>query len=204
METKIIFLDTETTGLAKDSSKSPLDGNGNWPDIVSICWIVYHGKKRERKEIHIIRPDGFIIPRESTKIHGISQVMAEKDGKSLKEVLTTFLYDVCDAHLVIAHNIEFDRNVLFHSFKWRLGIDPLQFWPTSAEFCSMKESTDELRIPSKRRGDKGYKRPSLTELYISQFGVRFNGAHTADGDVEALTEIVWTRWNLHRIDGGVL
>jgi hypothetical protein len=62
----------------------------------------------------------------------------------------------------------------------------------------------ELCIPSKRRGDKGYKRPSLTELYTNQFGIRFDGAHTADGDVEALIKIVWARWNLHGIDGEVL
>lgn len=202
--TKIIFLDTETTGLPKDRSKSALDGNGNWPDIVSLCWIVYNGRERERKEVHIIRPDGFMIPHESVKIHGISQVMAEREGKSLKDVLTTLLYDITDAHLVIAHNIEFDRNVLFHSFRWRLGIDPLLFWPQPAEFCSMIESTDELRIPSKKKGDKGYKRPSLTELYINQFGKRFDGAHTADGDVEALVEIVWQRWNLHGLDGEIL
>jgi DNA polymerase III epsilon subunit-like protein len=202
--TKIIFLDTETTGLPKDSSKSAIDISDNWPDIVSICWIIYNGRDRERKEVHIIRPDGFMIPHESVKIHGISQVMAERDGKSLKDVLMLFLYDVRDAHLVIAHNIEFDRNVLFHSFKWRLGINPTEFWPFQAEFCSMKESIDELCIPSKRKGAKEYKNPSLTELYINQFGNIFKGAHTADGDVEALTQIVWARWNLHGVDGNIL
>jgi|LauGreDrversion4_2_1035121.scaffolds.fasta_scaffold457622_2 DNA polymerase III epsilon subunit-like protein len=202
--TKIIFLDTETTGLPKDSSKSAIDISDNWPDIVSICWIIYNGRDRERKEVHIIRPDGFIIPHESIKIHGISQVMAERDGKSLKDVLMSFLYDVRDAHLVIAHNMEFDRNVLFHSFKWRLGINPIEFWPFEAEFCSMKESIDELCIPSKKKGAKGYKNPSLMELYINQFSDLFKGAHTADGDVEALIEIVWARWNLHGVDGNIL
>lgn len=202
--TKIIFLDTETTGLPQDRSKSALDGNGNWPDMVSICWIVYNGRDRERKEVRIIRPNGFMIPHESVKIHGISQAMAERDGFDLKEVLTSFIYDVKDAHIVIAHNMEFDRNVIFHAFKWRLGIDPLLFWPHAAEFCSMKESTDELRIPSKKRGVKGYKSPSLMELYVNQFGRMFKGVHTADGDVEALTQIVWSRWNLHTESGEIL
>jgi len=201
---KIIFLDTETTGLPKDSSKSALDSNENWPDIVSICWVIYNGRERERREVHIIRPDTFMIPHESVKIHGISQVIAERDGKPLKDILTMLLYDIRDAYLIIAHHMEFDRNVIFHSFKWRLGIDPLSFWPSNAEFCSMKEATNELKLVSKRRGNHGYKPPTLSELYISQFGFRFTGAHTADGDVEALQKIVWERWNLHDENGHIL
>ena len=114
------------------------------------------------------------------------------------------MYDVRDAQLVIAHNMEFDRNVLFHSFRWRLGIDPLSFWPTASEFCSMKEATEELQLPSKGHGKKGYKPPRLMELYRDQFGGGFDGAHTADGDVEALVKIVWARWDIQDAEGKVL
>ena len=207
--TKIIFLDTETTGLPRDYSVNALYRDKNWPDLVSICWVVYEGRERQRKEVHLIRPEGFVIPHESVKIHGISQRQAEREGKSLKEVLSLFLYDVRDAYLVIAHNMEFDRNVLFHSFRWRLGVDPLSFWPTASEFCSMKEATDEMRLPSKGKagsgkGRAGYKAPRLMELYGDQFGGGFDGAHTADGDVEALVRIVWARWDIQDAEGKVL
>lgn len=209
--TKIIFFDTETTGLPRDYSVGALERDKNWPDLVSICWVVYDGRERQRKEVHVIRPEGFVIPPESVKIHGISQHQAEWEGKSLKEVLSLFLEDVREAQLLIAHNMEFDRNVLFHSFRWRLGIDPMRFWPTASEFCSMKEATDEMRLPSKGKagagagkGKGGYKAPRLMELYGDQFGCGFDGAHTADGDVEALVKIVWARWDIQDADGRVL
>lgn len=193
---KIIFLDTETTGLPRNKLKDALEEKGNWPDIVSFCWMVYDGRERVKKEVHLIRPDGYRIPPESTRIHGISQERAEQEGKPLMDVMRVFLQDVTGAHLIIAHNLEFDRNVIFNACRWRLGIHPLDSWKREAEFCSMKMATHELCLPSKWGHRAGYKFPSLAELYVSQFGHRFDGAHTADGDVEALTEIVWARWDI--------
>ena len=39
---------------------------------------------------HIIYPDGFDIPFNSTKIHGISTERARNEGKPLEEVLALF------------------------------------------------------------------------------------------------------------------
>lgn len=199
---KIIFFDTETTGLATNDKINALDQKGNWPDIVSICWMIFENRTLIRKEYYIIRPEGFIIPYKSTQIHGISQMKAEREGVPLQDVLGLFANDIKDAYLLIAHNIDFDKNVLFNSYKWRLNIDPLLFWPVESEFCSMKESQDELKIIPKRNfHNEMYKRPSLSELFVNQFGYHFLNAHTADGDVDALQKIVFARWNLHDESG---
>ena len=42
--TRFLFLDTETTGLPKYKRINALEKQGNWPDIVSIAWSVYHNK----------------------------------------------------------------------------------------------------------------------------------------------------------------
>ena len=191
--TKIIFLDTETTGLPREYYRSALEGPGNWPDLVSICWIIYEEGERVRKEVHMIRPNGFVIPSEASRIHGITQEKAEAEGEPLRDILIKLKEDLLNVDWVIAHNMAFDRNVLFHSFLWRLDMNPTEFWPKRREFCSMNESKEELCLPS-NRGYRGYKNPSLTELYQAQFGNRFDGAHTADGDVEALVTVFWARW----------
>jgi hypothetical protein len=103
--------------------------------------------------------------------------------------------DIKDANVLCAHNLHFDKNVVFHAYKWRLNRDPLRFWPTIAEFCTMKESQDELKLPSKYPTiAEPYNRPNLGELYFHQFGEPMQHAHTAEGDVEALQRIFFSRW----------
>jgi DNA polymerase III epsilon subunit-like protein len=192
---RTIIFDTETTGLPKVYYKSALDAAGNWPDLVSICWLVYEGREQVKKECHIIRPDGWVVPEEAARIHGITHERAMAEGRPLGEVMEAFRADVSGAR-VVAHNLVFDRNVVFQACRWRLGWSPLTFWPHvggAGEFCSMVAAKDELRLPFKN-GGRGWKNPSLAELYQAQFGEAFDGAHTADGDAEALARIVWARW----------
>lgn len=202
---KVIFFDTETTGLPKSWKKDALIAPDNWPDLVSIAWWVYESRTLVKKEYHVIRPDGWTISDGSFEKHGISQVVARMNGEPLADVLSLFREDLADVYRVIAHNMNFDKNVLFNAYKWRLIQDPTQFWPTSAEFCSMETSTAELRIPSRfgRPGDL-WKWPGLDELYTATFGRAAPAdAHNADRDVDVLQQIVWKRWSLLNADGTV-
>jgi hypothetical protein len=199
---KFIFFDTETTGLPALWKKDALVAPGNWPDLVSIAWWIFNINRREktlvRKEYHVIKPEGWTISAGSYEKHGISQAAADAQGKPLATVLALFREDLAGVSRLIAHNMNFDKNVLFNAYKWRLIQDPIQFWPTSAEFCSMEKSTAELRIPSRfgRPGDL-WKWPGLDELYTATFGrAPPADAHNADRDVDVLQQIVWKRWNL--------
>ena len=119
--------------------------------------------------------------------------------------MSQFMMDVKDAYHLIAHNIKFDRNVIMNAFKWRLNIDPTIFWPSEAEFCSMTEATDELKLFCKRKfNNQQYKSPTLQELYLDTFSKFFENAHNARGDVDALDKIVWKRWNLLDENGKVI
>ena len=69
-----LFFDTETTGLPKRYN-APMDDLDNWPRLVQVAWILFD---EEGKEIvsnsYIVRPEGFIIPKESSLIHGITHM----------------------------------------------------------------------------------------------------------------------------------
>ena len=195
---KIIFFDTETTGLPKNKNKTGLESSNNWPDLVSICWMIYEDKKLVRTENHIISPEGWTIPLEASRIHKITNEIAHRDGKPLIDILALFKYDIEKCYRIIAHNLHFDKNVLFHAYKWRLGIDPMLFWPTHAEFCSAKKSTNEMKLASAYpKPNDPYKIPSLKELYENTFHKEApTNAHNAERDVEVLQQIVWKRWDL--------
>lgn len=193
--TKLIFFDCETTGLPANDKISALQHRSNWPDLVSICWMIFENHTLQKKEEYIIRPEFYEIPPESTKIHGITQRRAEQEGTPLGVVLTKFADDIKGANVLCAHNLHFDKNVFFHAYKWRLNRDPMRVWPINAEFCTMKESKDDLKLPSKYpKANDLYKSPKLSELYYAQFGVPMENAHTAGGDVEALQRIFFARW----------
>ena len=111
---RILFFDTETTGLPKMRTVSALVKKDNWPDLVSISWSVYEDKELVEKQTYIIKPTGWTIPDESIKFHGITNEMANQKGSDLTVVLTIFKKALEGCTSVIAHNMEFDRNVVFN------------------------------------------------------------------------------------------
>ena len=177
-----LFFDTETTGLPKDFSL-PAAADDNWPKLVQLSWIVTD-KSGEviTSEDHIIKPVGFTIPKEASKINGITTDIALAKGEDLKDVLGRFNKDCERCCLCVGHNIPFDKKVVGSEFL-RLGMqDPVVFMP---EADTMSSSIYYCRIP-KRNGK--YKRPRLQELYKKLFGHKFNGAHNSMCDVTATKE----------------
>ena len=85
-----LIFDTETTGLPKRWN-APLTDSENWPRCVQVSWQI-HDKKGElvSHKSFLIKPNGFSIPYESEKVHGISTALADKQGASLKRVLDEF------------------------------------------------------------------------------------------------------------------
>jgi DNA polymerase III epsilon subunit-like protein len=196
-DTYTLFFDTETTGLPKDRTIPAKNQANNWPDIVSIAWHLYKNGTLVNKKYHIIKPEGWTIPSESVKIHGIPTEVALQNGEPLKDVLDSFLQDVKVSFLIGAHNLEFDKNVIMNAMCWRLHQSCDSLWNTDAEFCSGEESKPELKLYPYGKKSYGYKMPSLDELYYDTFKVRRNpGAHNAACDVEDLTKICWKRWNI--------
>ncbi len=177
---RVLLLDTETTGLPR------IDAGGTLiqPRIVTISWLLgLADGQSERERSYVVRPDGFIIPREATAIHGISTEHALATGSSLHTVLRQLCED-CDAlrpEMVVAHNASFDRPVVEAEFQ-RLGLlSPLT---PLRSICTMRSTVPLCRIP--RRHGAGFKWPTLQELHVRLFARPFEGAHDSASDVRAL------------------
>ena len=85
-----LIFDTETTGLPRNWN-APLTDFENWPRCIQIAWQL-HDKNGAciSHEDYIVKPDGYTIPYDSEKIHGISTALAEHDGFTLDKVLEKF------------------------------------------------------------------------------------------------------------------
>ena len=187
MEKTILFFDTETTGLPLNWGAPIMDVN-NWPRLVQLAWLVQDMEGNQIKEVNvIIKPEGFEIPEEVTKIHGITTQEAIDGGQDLNEVLVQFASDLNDCSLLIAHNISFDRKIIGCEF-YRKGIE--NNLETVQKICTMHKSTSYCELPN-TTGRGGYKWPKLQELHVKLFGEEFESAHDALADIKATAKCYW-------------
>lgn len=82
-----VFIDTETTGLPRNWN-APVGDLENWPRLVQVAWALYDAKNRDLgTSSYIVKPQGFRIPANVERIHGISTAKALAEGKPVKIVL---------------------------------------------------------------------------------------------------------------------
>lgn len=186
----LLFFDTETTGIPK-SRKAPVTDLANWPRVIQLAWALYDGPGEPVAAAeHLVRPEGFTIPADATRIHGITTADATARGQPAAEVLTAFLADLDRAQALVAHNLDFDRPILGAEFL-RLGHplpDVQARFLTKPAVCTMKASIHLCALPG-RYGR--FKLPGLAELHRKLFGEDFPGAHRALDDVRACARCYW-------------
>lgn len=179
-DARLLFFDTETTGLPRRWDL-PLAAHtlDNWPRLVQLAWLLCDAAGNELAQAcRIIRPDGYAIPRDAARVHGITTERAQAEGIPLAEALDEILPRIEQAAAVIAHNVSFDEKILGAECL-RLGRPhPLAGKKTR---CTMKEATEFCALP----GHYGYKYPNLTELHRKLFKKAFVDAHDALADVRA-------------------
>lgn len=178
-----IIFDTETTGLPKNW-KLPYTATDNWPRCVQIAWQLHdkNGTLIETKDF-LVYPDGYDIPFDSERIHGISTLLAQKEGVPLQEVLKEFNEALDKSEFIVGQNIGFDINVMGAEFIRAHIETPMHDMPI-LDTCT--ETTAQLcQLPGGRGGK--FKLPTLTELHKFLFQHPFGEAHNATADVEATT-----------------
>src|SRR6056297_935624 len=173
-----IFFDTETTGLPRDWN-APISDLKNWPRLVQLAWSRHDSSGNQiSTNDFIIKPEGFTIPKFSTKVHRISTEKALKEGVELEKVLKKFVADIKNTKFLVAHNMDFDTKIIRAEFL-RKGID--SNIEEVSKICTMKKSVNFCKI----EGSRGYKWPTLSELYRKIFDKKIEGAHDAFVDIEA-------------------
>lgn len=178
-----LIFDTETTGLPKRWD-APITDTGNWPRCVQIAWQLHDGMgKLIEHQDYLIQPEGYNIPYDAERIHGISTELAQTDGISLSEVLEKFNVALSKSKFIVGQNLKFDINIMGCEFH-RLGIEsPMNSMPV-LDTCTEVTAT-LLQLPGGRGGK--FKLPTLTELHSYLFNKPFSEAHNATADVEATT-----------------
>lgn len=187
-----LFFDTETTGLPKNW-RAPVSDLKNWPRLVQLAFLMYDKEGNQLSAgDYIIKPEGFTIPADSARIHGITTQQANDEGQPLLAVLQTFQALIDQADYLVAHNMSYDEKIM--------GAELLRNkMPNSVakkkKICTMQSTTDFCAIS----GPYGYKWPKLSELHYKLFRTGFEEAHNAAVDITATAKCFWELKRLGKI-----
>jgi len=179
-----LFFDTETTGLPRNW-KAPVTDLNNWPRLVQLAYLFYDSTGNLIKGgDFIIKPEGFVIPAEVSRIHGISHDKAVQEGVALSIVLKEFHSMINQAEYLVAHNMSFDEKIMGAEFLRNNMPDSLA---PKKKICTMQSTTNYCKLD----GPYGYKWPKLFELHYKLFNCDFEEAHNAAVDINATARCFW-------------
>jgi len=183
---RVLIFDTETTGLPPKNT--PTNQTDKWPHIVQLSWVIYNdetGQVEEEKDNIISLGTHIPISAESTAIHGITSEISRAKGVPIDVALFDFKLAVNRCGKIVAHNLEFDKNMIQVEF-YRARIFNNMFPPVG--YCTMKQGTPICKLVKVwDDGTTSFKYPKLVELYYALFGADApapEGLHNAKVDVE--------------------
>ena len=184
-----LFIDTETTGLPLNNNL-PYTDLKNWPYLVQVALIIEddnYGILAKRNII--LKPNGYTIPESATKIHGISNERAVKNGEDRDKVISFLDLALYKSDIIIGHNVSFDLNVIKSEIIRTKGIENALFKKKKhIVIDTMKMGRNICKIPNlsfHTRLSLPNKYPKLDELHYKLFNKHFNNQHDAMADVQA-------------------
>lgn len=168
MSKKIMFLDTETTGLPitlgfdRYYSYKELDKYTN-SRIVEVAYVITDDTCNFIKEFQtLIKPQDYTI--NNSNIHGITNEQALNEGIPIQEFIKFFKNDLLDIDLIVAHNLNFDIQILLTELFRQQEGDVINKIIKTNKKCTMKLGKRLNIVP-----EKGWKYPKLQELYDKFF-----------------------------------
>lgn len=185
----ILAFDTETTSFVL-RDREPDDPNQ--PHLVQLGAILAEedGTVRQRVSL-IVRPEGYVIPKTASDVHGITTEKALAVGLPHVLVVATFVNLRALASEVVAHNFDFDEKVM-NAAIFRTGKKPSKPWPEKRT-CTVDLAAPIVNLPPTARmiaaGFNKPKPPKLSECYSFFFGEELVGAHDASIDAEACLRV---------------
>ena len=181
-----LFIDSETTEVF-NFKRPPSDPCQ--PHIVQLGAILHDEERRVVAEMNLlVKPEGWTIPEEATKIHGISTERCLKYGFKIATVMKLLSHLLTRADELVGHSLDFDKNMCRAEYQ-RLGyLEDEAAMLAKPSYCTMKASTDILKLPGPFGGHKW---PKLQETYKHFFSKEFEGAHDAQADIRATAEIYY-------------
>jgi DNA polymerase III subunit epsilon len=192
---KALIYDTETTGLPLFSEAS---NDSRQPHIVQLgAQLVDLDTERVHAGIDlVIKPDGYTIPAEVAKIHGITTEHALDVGVPAHYALFVFFEMWRLAQVRIAHNEQFDARILRIACARHgdlYGIPKPDEWRNGRAECTQILSTPILKLPPTERmlaaGRNHHKSANLREAYLHFTGRELVDAHSAMADTQACAAV---------------
>ena len=147
-----------------------------YPEIIQISWVLTNRECVVLKKNSFIIDTPFLKTNNSSEFVNINFDVARKVNFSLTHALKKLTEDIKICDYVVAHNIEFDIEILGHYFVKTYGANPFS---KKKMICTMKSTVNFCKIPN----NYGYKYPKLSELYFSLFGYQVKNSHNAEVDV---------------------
>jgi len=164
---KYIILDTETNGLpvCKAFGFFPLYTDTVKYDnsrIVQVSFVITDKDYNKLEEFDtIIKMDNFKI--ENHQFHGITEIISETQGIPFVTFANEFSNALDTVDTIIAHNIDFDFNVLCAEFFRYSLFGLIEKMESKRQICTMKRYKNIVGATFKNNNFVKY--PSLKELY---------------------------------------
>uniref|UniRef100_A0A7S0C6G0 Exonuclease domain-containing protein n=1 Tax=Proboscia inermis TaxID=420281 RepID=A0A7S0C6G0_9STRA len=179
-----LIFDTETTGLVKREKHF---SDTTQPYLLQLGLILVDTGDwsiKSRSNFLVKLDHGVKIDKKAEATHGITFACCNKFGLEPELAGRIFYQACCNAHVLVSHNMSFDRTVMAASL-FRSGFLTKQDFQADLQLvCTMNEAKKVLKLPGKFASD--YKLPSLTEAYAYfSGGKEIVGAHDALVDSEA-------------------
>ena len=182
-----LVFDVETTGLLrKNSSSQRLE---DCPYVLQLSYAMYDCDNRKllkTVDSYIKIPTNVEIPKEASDVNHITYEMCA-DGYPMVDMLKEFYEDYHKSTVLVAHNYQFDSNMLTIEFQrhWPelvsshpYALNLFQYTYIKSKkmrhVCTMQASTELCKIahttPQKEGKPVTYKWPTLLELNKHLFG----------------------------------
>lgn len=192
---KALFYDTETTGLPLFDQPSQ---DPRQPHIVQLAALLVDlDTRKQLASLDLtIEPQGWEIPEEVSKIHGITTEHAMEIGVCEFHAVELFIQLWQSADFRVGHNEQFDARILrialHRANPSGYGCEPDE-WKAGRAECTQALSTPILKLPPtpamRAAGRNHYKSANLREAYRHFYGSELIDAHSAFADASACRDV---------------
>jgi DNA polymerase III epsilon subunit-like protein len=183
----IMVFDTETTGLPVFKKRGTSNFHPpedyikyNKSRLIELGYYIYNSSFEIVKNHNmLVIPNGFLI--ENTEIHGITNQYAKEKGLPLIKVLEEFSNDLAKCDTIVAHNLDFDYNIVLsecHRINIitpnNICVDIIDKIKKIKLVCTMKLAVEKLKLTKTRI--------KLIDLYKIASTEEWKQQHRAEDD----------------------
>jgi len=128
MYKRICFIYTETTGLHQTTENVSKKKLFEFARMVSLNYEIGTIKNnefvQEIKTRKIVKPRSMVIPEQTIKFHGITQVIANQIGTDPEDIINQFKTEIKNVDIIVSHNVDFHlKTILAEAVRYNINLD---------------------------------------------------------------------------------